>query len=102
MEPGGFTKVSALGVEEQRVRVVADITSPEDEWHRLGDGYRVEASFVLWEGERVLQVPANSLFRVDGGWAVFAVEGGVATIGVEALLGEVRVLGSAQAQVRLD
>lgn len=78
VEPGGFTKVSALGVEEQRVRVVADITSPEDEWHRLGDGYRVEASFVLWEGERVLQVPANSLFRVDGGWAVFAVEGGVA------------------------
>ncbi|MBL8212065.1 MAG: HlyD family efflux transporter periplasmic adaptor subunit [Bryobacterales bacterium] len=78
VEPGGFTKVSALGVEEQRVRVVADITSPEEEWQRLGDGYRVEASFVLWEGERVLQVPVNSLFRVNGGWAVFAVEGGVA------------------------
>jgi HlyD family secretion protein len=78
VEPGGFTKVSALGVEEQRVRVVADITSPEDLWKRLGDGYRVEASFVLWEGDKVLQVPANALFRHDGGWAVFVIEGNVA------------------------
>ncbi|MFM2126391.1 MAG: hypothetical protein RL328_2842 [Acidobacteriota bacterium] len=78
IEPGGFTKVSALGVEEQRVRVIADITSPETQWKRLGDGYRVEASFILWEGEKVLQVPANALFRHDGGWAVFKIEGGVA------------------------
>ena len=78
IEPGGFTKISALGVEEQRVKVVADITSPEDLWKRLGDGYRVEASFVLWEGEKVLQIPANALFRHDGGWAVFTIEGGVA------------------------
>jgi HlyD family secretion protein len=78
IEPGGFTKVSALGVEEQRVRVVADIVSPEAEWTRLGDGYRVEASFVLWEGERVLQVPTNALFRVNGSWTAFVVENGFA------------------------
>jgi HlyD family secretion protein len=77
IEPGGFTKISALGVEEQRVRVIADITSPEQDWKKLGDGYRVEASFVLWEGEKVLQIPANALFRHDGGWAVFVIEGDV-------------------------
>jgi HlyD family secretion protein len=74
IEPGGFTKISALGVEEQRVRVIADITTPEPEWQRLGDGYRVEASFVLWESEKVLQVPANALFRYNEGWAVFVME----------------------------
>ncbi len=78
IEPGGFTKVSALGVDEQRVRVIADITSPEAAWKRLGDGYRVESSFVLWEGEKVLQAPSNVLFRYRDGWAVFAIEGGVA------------------------
>ncbi len=78
IEPGGFTKVSALGVEEQRVRVVADLISPETEWKQLGDGYRVEAAFVLWESSSVLQIPANALFRYQDRWAVFAVEGGVA------------------------
>jgi HlyD family secretion protein len=78
IEPGGFTKISALGVEEQRVRVVADITSPETEWRSLGDGYRVEAAFVLWEQPDVLQVPANALFRHEDGWAVFVIEQGVA------------------------
>jgi HlyD family secretion protein len=78
VEPGGFTKISALGVEEQRVRVVADLVSPEQQWAALGDGYRVEAAFVLWESEKVLLAPANALFRVGNGWAVFAVEAGVA------------------------
>jgi HlyD family secretion protein len=78
IEPGGFTKVSALGVEEQRVRVVADLVSPEVEWITLGDGYRVEASFVLWEEAKVRQVPANALFRVNGSWSAFAVENGAA------------------------
>jgi HlyD family secretion protein len=78
VEPGGFTKVSALGVEEQRVRIVADLVSPAGEWTALGDGYRVEAAFVLWEGADVAQVPANTLFRHENGWAVFVVEGGVA------------------------
>lgn len=75
VEPTAFTKISALGVEEQRVRVIADITSPEEEWQRLGDGYRVEASFVVWKADDVLQIPASALFRHNGGWAVFVKEG---------------------------
>jgi HlyD family secretion protein len=76
VEPAGFTKISALGVEEQRVLVISDIISPPDTWGRLGDGYRVEAGFVIWEGDNVLQAPASSLFRVDGDWAVFVLHGG--------------------------
>lgn len=76
VEPAGFTKVSALGVEEQRVWVIADITSPPEQWQRLGDGYRVEAAFVLWQDEDVLQVPAGALFRHGDGWSVFAVVDG--------------------------
>jgi len=78
VEPTGFTKISALGVEEQRVLAIIDITSPPEEWARLGDGYRVEARFVLWEGENVLQVPSSALFREGDGWAVFALGGGLA------------------------
>lgn len=74
VEPVGFTKVSALGVEEQRVLVIVDITSPPEVWQRLGDGYRVEAVFVLWEGQDVLQVPQSALFRTtDGGWSAFVI-----------------------------
>ena len=75
VEPAGFTKISALGVEEQRVWVIVDITSPPEQWQRLGDGYRVVASFVLWQGDDVLQVPAGALFRHGDGWAVFVVSG---------------------------
>jgi HlyD family secretion protein len=75
VEPSGFTKISALGVEEQRVRVIVDLTSPRDVWQRLGDGYRVEARFVLWEGADVLQLPTSALFRHGEGWAVFAIDG---------------------------
>ena len=71
VEPAGFTKVSALGVEEQRVRVIVDFTSPREAWQRLGDGYRMEASFIVWEGGEVLQLPSNALFRHKDGWAVF-------------------------------
>lgn len=78
IEPVGFTKVSALGVEEQRVYVVADIVSPRQEWERLGAGYRVEAAFVLWENDSVVLVPSSALFRHGDGWAVFAVENGTA------------------------
>ncbi len=78
VEPVGFTKISALGVEEQRVYVIAGITSPEADWDRLGDGYRVEAAFILWEGDNVLQVPTSALFRHKEGWAVFTVENGKA------------------------
>ena len=74
IEPVGFTKISALGVEEQRVLIISDLTSPTEEWQRVGDGYRVEARFILWHEDDVLQVPASSLFRYQQGWAVFVVE----------------------------
>lgn len=78
VEPAGFTKVSALGVDEQRVWVIVAFTSPATQWQRLGDGYRVEASFILWEGQDILQIPASALFRDGDGWAVFGVEQGKA------------------------
>jgi HlyD family secretion protein len=71
IEPTGFTKVSALGVEEQRVRVIVDITSPIEQWTRLGDGYHVDTKFILWQKDDVLQIPENALFRYEDGWAVF-------------------------------
>ncbi|HVW86064.1 MAG TPA: efflux RND transporter periplasmic adaptor subunit, partial [Bryobacteraceae bacterium] len=73
VEPYGFTKVSALGIEEQRVNVIADFTEPPD---RLGDGYRVDARIVTWENPDVLKVPVSALFRVGDSWAVFAVDRG--------------------------
>ena len=76
IEPVGFTKISALGVEEQRVNVIVDFVSPKEDWQRLGDGYRVEARFIAWEDQDVLQVPASSLFRLNDGWALFLVENG--------------------------
>ncbi len=80
VEPAGFTKVSILGVEEQRVLVIADISSVPDAWLGLGDGYRVEARFIVWEGEKVLRVPASALFRHKEGWAVFLVQEGRARL----------------------
>ena len=75
VEPGAFTKISALGVEEQRVWVIVSFTSPPAMWQRLGDAYRVEASFIIWEGKDVLQIPASALFRDGDGWAAYVVEG---------------------------
>jgi len=76
VEPVGFTKVSALGVEEQRVLVIVDITSPKEVWEGIGDGYRLEASFILWEEKDVLQVPAGALFRTGDRFAVYVLEKG--------------------------
>jgi HlyD family secretion protein len=76
VEPEGFTKISSLGVEEQRVLVIADFTSPREDWMRLGDGYRVEARFVIWEGKEILQAPASAFFRRDSDWAVFVMKEG--------------------------
>ncbi len=76
VEPAAFTKISSLGVEEQRVLVIADITSVPEEMQRLGDGYRVEAKFVIWEQKDVLQVPVSALFRKGDGWGVFVSEAG--------------------------
>jgi HlyD family secretion protein len=80
VEPVGFTKISALGVEEQRVLVIVDITSPPQNWSRLGDSYRVEAEFILWQGDNVLQVPVSALFRVQDEWATFVVTDGRARL----------------------
>ena len=76
VEPAGFEDVSALGVDEQRVPVRVAITSPREQWRELGDGYRVEARFILWEDDDVLQVPTSALFRRDDQWRLFAVEDG--------------------------
>jgi HlyD family secretion protein len=77
VEPAAFTKVSALGVEEQRVNVVADfVTRPDG----LGDGFRIEARIVLWEGAEVLKVPSSALFRSGDRWAVFLVHEGRARL----------------------
>jgi HlyD family secretion protein len=81
VEPSAFTKVSALGVEEQRVWVVVDPAEGGPPWASLGDGYRVEARVVLWAADDVVRVPTGALFRdEDGGWAVFAVVDGRARI----------------------
>ena len=78
VEPSGFTEISALGVEEQRVRVIADIATPHEQWSGLGAAYRVEAEFILWAAEDVLQVPETALFETDRGPAVYVIEDGVA------------------------
>jgi HlyD family secretion protein len=80
VEPYGFTKVSALGVEEQRVNVVIDFTSPFEEWQRLGHGYQVEARVMLWEADSVLSVPLTALFRDGDAWSVFVDDGGRAAV----------------------
>lgn len=73
VEPSAFTKVSALGVEEQRVNVIGNfIDSP----HAFGDAYRVDAKIVIWEGKDILKVPLSALFRCDKSWCVFVVKDG--------------------------
>lgn len=76
VEPSAFTRISALGVEEQRVNVVIDLLARPE---RLGAGYRVEASIIVWE-QQVLSVPTSALFRQDGEWRVFQVDEGTATL----------------------
>jgi len=65
-------------VEEQRVLVIVDITSPPEQWSMLGDGFLMEAHFVIWEGQNILQIPASALFRSGEKWSVFVVERGKA------------------------
>lgn len=80
VEPSGFMKVSALGVEEQRVNVVADFDDPYQAWEKLGDEYRVEVRVLVWRGDDVLRMPTGALFRHEGGWAVFRSDGGRARL----------------------
>jgi HlyD family secretion protein len=76
VEPSGFTRISALGVEEQRVKVIAalDAIPPS-----LGDGFRVEARIVLWRGDAIV-VPASAVFRDHDHWAVYMVDAGTARL----------------------
>lgn len=76
IEPSAFTRVSALGIEEQRVPVVLDFLSPATARAGLGDRYRVYVTLVTWEGENVLRVPVSALFRSGGAWALFVEESG--------------------------
>jgi HlyD family secretion protein len=80
VEPSGFMKVSALGVEEQRVNVIIDFADSATAGRALGDGYRVEVRVVTWRADAVVAVPVGSLFRRGEGWAVFAVDGGRARL----------------------
>lgn len=75
VEPAAFTKISALGVEEQRVNVIADLLTPPDKRPGLGDGFRVEADIVVWQNAEVLKAPAGALFRQGADWAAFVIEG---------------------------
>ncbi len=76
VEPFGFTKVSALGIEEQRVNVVLDLLSPAELWAGLGHGYQVDVAVVIWEAAETLTVPVTALFRQAGAWAVFVDQDG--------------------------
>lgn len=76
VEPSGFTKISALGVEEQRVNVRIDFADPASAARALGDAYRVEVRIVVWDQADVLKVPVGALFRKGEDWAVFAVDAG--------------------------
>ena len=78
VEPFGFTKVSTLGIEEQRVNVIIDLTDPPESWQRLGHGYRVDVRIIIWRADSVLRVPLSALFRQGEDWAVFAVVDGYA------------------------
>jgi HlyD family secretion protein len=76
VEPAGFTKVSALGVEEQRVNVVIDLDGSDEAAFALGDAYRTEVRIVVWRAADVVKVPTGALFRRGDGWAAFVVERG--------------------------
>jgi HlyD family secretion protein len=78
VEPGGFTKISSLGVEEQRVKVRVDFIDPVPPGHTFGDRYRVEARIITWKGDDVLQIPTGALYRKGNQWMTFIAENGVA------------------------
>lgn len=80
IDPFAVTKVSALGVEEQRVPVTVALTSPPEDRRALGHGYRVEARIIVWQADDVVRVPSGALFRMQDGWAVFRVVDAVARL----------------------
>jgi HlyD family secretion protein len=80
VEPAAFTKISALGVEEQRVNVIADLMTPKEQRANLGDNFRVEARIVTWETNETLKAPSGALFRRGEHWEAFVVEDGRARL----------------------
>lgn len=80
IEPSGFTKFSALGVEEQRVRVILDIVEPRETWTQLGDGFRVNVRIAIWETDDAIHVPLGALFRVGQSWTSYVVRDGRAVL----------------------
>ncbi|MCC7000290.1 MAG: HlyD family efflux transporter periplasmic adaptor subunit [Deltaproteobacteria bacterium] len=76
VEPAAFTRLSALGVEEQRVNLHLSLTDPAERWRGLGDGFRVDAHIVTWQGDDVVSVASSALFRHGDDWAVFVIEDG--------------------------
>jgi len=76
VDPAGFVKVSALGIEEQRVRTTIDFVDPPQAWSRLGHDYRVIVHVTVWNAENVVTVPVSALFRKGDEWAVFSVRAG--------------------------
>lgn len=75
VEPAGFTKVSALGVEEQRVNVVMDFDDDRAAWAAMGDAFRVEVRIAIWDAADVLKVSTGAVFRVGDEWAAYVVQG---------------------------
>jgi HlyD family secretion protein len=76
VDPAGFLKVSALGIEEQRVQVTIDFADPSETWSQLGHNYRVVVHVTTWSASDALTVPVSALFRKGDQWAVFADENG--------------------------
>ena len=76
VEPSGFTKISALGVEEQRVNVIIDLENEAAGWHGLQDAYRVEPRIVVWQQPSVVKVPLSAVFRLKSDWAVYKFDNG--------------------------
>ncbi|MCP3981415.1 MAG: HlyD family efflux transporter periplasmic adaptor subunit [bacterium] len=95
VEPAGFTKVSALGVEEQRVNVIVDFEDSREAWEALGDGFRVETRVIVAQRDDAVQVPTSALFRHEGAWAVFRVGDDV----VERVLLEIGIRNGMMAEV---
>jgi HlyD family secretion protein len=80
VEPAAFTKISALGIEEQRVKAILEITDPPAKWTGLGHEYRVFVRIAIWQSDNALRIPLSALFRWEGNWAVFRVTGGLAKL----------------------
>jgi HlyD family secretion protein len=80
LNPTGRTKISALGIEEQRVTAVFQLTSPRERWQRLCHGFRVIARIAMWQNESALVVPLGALFRNGEGWSVYLAVNGTVTL----------------------